>query len=108
MTDLFDNPNSQPERRLICHDIVKTLTEKYQWGLLSAEELGVLVLATAPAAASTAELERLAKHHYTIVLYEACRQTQNPSRCEQGYQELFRFLFRVAYHRWPDLAEDIT
>jgi RNA polymerase sigma factor (sigma-70 family) len=106
--DEFNHPKGQPELHLICHDIVKTLTEKNQWGLLSPEELEAAVLASTPAEASPSELKRLAKHHYTIALYEACRQTQNPSRREQGYQELFRFLFRVAHYRWPNLAEDIT
>jgi len=46
--------------------------------------------------------------HYTTALYEACRQTQDPERRERGYEELYRLLYRVAYNRWPELAEDAT
>jgi len=92
----------------VCLGVVQDLMARYGWRLLSADALVERVLNAASSAASPAELERLAKHHYTLVLYEACRQEEQLDRQEQGYYELFRFLFRVAHNRWPDLAEDVT
>jgi RNA polymerase sigma factor (sigma-70 family) len=103
-----DQSNTPSELRLNCQRITQTLIEKYEWSLLSAEELTALVLSIAQTNMSPVELEQLVKHYYTVAMYGACRQTENLAHRERGYQELFRFLFRVAYHRWPDLAEDVT
>ncbi|MDY7075795.1 MAG: sigma-70 family RNA polymerase sigma factor [Chloroflexota bacterium] len=91
-----------------CQRVVQALMERYDWALLQDDDLVESVLSLAPAAASPADLERLAKNRYTIALYEACRQAEEPARRERGYYELSRFLFRAACNRWPDLAEDVT
>lgn len=93
---------------LVCRRIVRALIEKYVWALLSEDELVELVLSSIQSEISPAKVERLAKHHYTIAMYGACRQAEDLGRREQGYHELFRYLFRVAYNRWPELAEDAT
>lgn len=59
-------------------------------------------------AAPAGELRRAALYHYTLVLYKACRQTEDRELREQAYGELFRYLYRAAHNRWPDLAEDVT
>jgi RNA polymerase sigma factor (sigma-70 family) len=92
--------------RLACQNVVRALMEQYDWALLEEDELVALVLGSTQPEAPPAELERLTKHHYTIALYEACRQTQDAKRRERGYHELHRFLYRAAYNRWPELAED--
>ncbi len=91
-----------------CLGIVQDLMAQYGWRLLPADVLVERVLDSASSVASPTELKRLVKHQYTLVLYEACLQAERPDRREQGYRELFRFLFRVAYNRWPELAEDVT
>jgi RNA polymerase sigma factor (sigma-70 family) len=93
---------------MTCRSIVKTLIEKYEWALLQEEELVELVLGSVQPGVPQTKLEKEAKHHYTIVLHEACRQAEDPDRRERGYYELSRFLFRAAWNRWPDLAEDTT
>jgi RNA polymerase sigma factor (sigma-70 family) len=93
---------------LACRRIVRALIGKYGWALLREDDLVELVLGSAQPGISAAEVERLAKHHYTIALYEACWQGDDPDRRERGYGELFRFLFRAAHNRCPDLAEDVT
>jgi len=97
-----------PIFRKICRRTVRTLVEKYDWALLREDDLVELVLGSVQSTVAPAEIERLVRHQYTIVLYEACRQVEDLDRCERGYQELFRFLFRAAYNRWPELAEDAT
>jgi len=102
------DPSCSTTSRLACRRVVQTLTGNYGWVLLCEDDLVALVLESAPVEASPSELERLTIHQYTIILYEACRQAQNRDRREQGYRELFRFLFRAACNRWPDLAEIVT
>ena len=87
---------------------VRALIERYDWALLSEDDLVALVLSAAQPEASPADLGKQAMHQYTLVLYQACRQTRDPHRRERAYHELFRYLFRAAYNRWPDLAEDVT
>jgi hypothetical protein len=53
-------------------------------------------------------LNDLSKANIAVTLFDACRQTEDQKRCEQAYTELFRYLYRAAYNRWPDLAEDVT
>ena len=91
-----------------CRRVVQELIEKYAWALLQEDELVELVLSSVSPDASQAELNRLTRHHYTIILYEACRQDQDLPRRERAYRELFRYLYRAAYNRWPELAEDAT
>jgi len=93
--------------RLACRRIVRDLIAKYEWTLLEEDELIELVMNSNPEISPT-KVERLAKHYHSITLYEACRQSENLDRREQGYRELHRLLFHIAYNRWPELAEDTT
>ena len=97
-----------PVFRQICRRTVRTLAEKYDWALLREDDLVELVLGSIEPTVSPDEIERLVRHQYTIALYKACKQVEDLDRCERGYQELFRFLFRAANNRWPELAEDAT
>lgn len=94
--------------RLACQRVVHDLIQRYGWGLLSEDELTTRVWAVAQAEAAPAKLEELVKRQYAAVMHAACRQTEDPARREQGYQELFRFLYRAAYNRWRDLAEVVA
>jgi len=100
--------SSDPAFHQICRCLVRDLIERYEWALLSEDDLVDLVLSSARPGTSPDELERVAKHHYTRVLYEACRQSDDPRRRERAYRDLHRYLYRAAYHRWPELAEDAT
>jgi RNA polymerase sigma factor (sigma-70 family) len=93
---------------IACRRAVQGLIEKYGWALLPEDDLVALVLGAAQTEPSPAGLKKQALRQYTMVLYEACRQTKDPHRRERAYHELFRYLFRAAYNRWPDLAEDVT
>jgi RNA polymerase sigma factor (sigma-70 family) len=91
-----------------CRRIAQALIEENGWSLLSEQELAQRVLCAHPhlSPAAQRETRRLVQHQYTIALYEACRQEQNAARRECAYRELYRFLYRAATHRWPELAED--
>ena len=94
--------------RLTCQRIVRALIEKNRWALLSDDELVERVLGSIESGISPTEAKRLAKHHYSIAMYEACRQARDQDRREQGYHELSHYLFRVACRQWPELAEDAS
>jgi len=104
----MSNHTDDTASRLACRRVVRELIERYDWNLLPEDDLVESVLGAAEPGASPAGLEKQAMHHYTAALYEACRQTEDPERRERAYGELFRCLFRAAYNRWPDLAEDAT
>ena len=100
--------------RLQCERTVQALVERYEWSLLPQDSLVELVLKEIALPGLPTEsvdvrcIEKQVKHQYTAILYEACRQKDDLDRREQGYAELFRFLFRVAHNRWPELAQDAT
>ncbi len=92
--------------RLACRHVVRDLIAKYEWTLLKEDDL--VELMNSKTDISPAEMKRQAKHHHSIALYKACQQSEDLDRREQGYHELHRVLFRSAYNRWPELAEDAT
>jgi len=94
------------DSRQICHHVVQRLIQQYGWNLLAEAEFVEVVFNSKQQDGSQTGIEYAAKHHYALALYQACVQAEEPSRCEQGYRELFHYLFRLAYNRWPDLAED--
>jgi hypothetical protein len=77
------------------------------WALVSACDL-VQRLRSQEANPSPAQTKRQAIHQYSIVLYEACRQAKNSERRERAYTELHRYLYRAAYNRRRELADDAT
>jgi RNA polymerase sigma factor (sigma-70 family) len=92
----------------VCCEVARALIEKYYWTLMSEAELGTTLLKASRVAAPPVNLAQLAMEQYNLALYEACRQTSDRARCERAYTELARYLQRVAYSRWPDLAETVA
>ncbi len=88
--------------------IVLNLIAQYDWKLVSPDQLIDLVSASTGEGDSSPNCKRIAINHYTQILYESCQQTKDLARREQGYRELFCYLFRAAYNRWPEMAEDVT
>lgn len=91
-----------------CRQIVQDLMGRYGWALLTEAELVGLAMKAIEPETSPGALVKVVKHCYITVWYQACRQGDDPARCNQGYQELHRYLFRAAYNRWHEDAEDIT
>jgi RNA polymerase sigma factor (sigma-70 family) len=90
---------------IACRPIVRALIAQYDWALPHEDELLAWV---SDAIRGSALPTNLGKVAYSVALYEACRQSEDVSRREGAYQELFRFLYRAAYNRWPALADDAT
>lgn len=104
-------PNQRPEpaaptREQLCAPVVRRLCEAYGWAILSEEALTARVLALAPPDAPPSALEQLARDQYNRALWEACREGADPERREAAYAELQRYLYRAAYNRRPELAEE--
>jgi RNA polymerase sigma factor (sigma-70 family) len=91
-----------------CRQRVRMLREKYGWSLFTEDELTTQVIGTCSPDITIGGLDQFITGHYMVALYEACSQDSDLDRREQGYQELFRYLYRAAYNRWPDLAQDVT
>ena len=90
----------------LCRQIVRTLIQKYEWTLLSEDDLVAAILHSSVGTPAS-QLEKQAKNAYMTVLYETCRQNADLSQREKGYIELSIILNRLAYRRnWPELAED--
>ena len=94
-----------PTLQLACRRAVRTLIERHDWVLPREDDLVQWVLDSIGAGEPPNNLERVV---YSVALYEACRQTADPGRRERAFLELHRSLFRTAYRRWPELAEDAT
>jgi len=92
--------------RATCRAVVSTLAARGAWTCASEDELVDRVLRAAVPGASAATFDRLARHYYSTLLYEACCQHTDPQKREAAFGDLHRFLYRAAYNRWPELAED--
>ena len=102
------SPAANGSVRQTCQRIIEDLIARHNWSLLSLEELVERVFLTIQPTSTPADIEQIAKNCYTASLYDACRQTDNLDVCERAYLELSRYLYRAAYNRWPEHAEDIT
>lgn len=107
MNDLPNHTDIAALRRMY-RAIVRTLIEKHHWTLHTEHDLVETALAASQPPTAPDDAEQLIKGQYNVALFDACRQTEDQKRCEQAYTELFRYLYRAAYNRWPDLAEDVT
>ena len=84
----------------------RTLIARFGWSLLSEDELVDRILAAA--SASPDNLEHLATTEYTIALYQACHAPPHSEPAERAYADLFHFLYRLAFNRWRESAEDVA
>jgi RNA polymerase sigma factor (sigma-70 family) len=91
-----------------CRDAIRMLISKYGWSLLSGDELVELVLETLRREGAPDGLNQAIWRQYALALYEACQQITNLDRRKQAYAELARYLYRAAYNRWPDIAEEVA
>jgi len=92
--------------RAICRAVVSTLAARGAWTCASEDELVDRVWHASGPGASAATFDRLARHHYSALLYQACCQHADLQKREAAFGDLHRFLYRAAYNRWPELAED--
>lgn len=90
-----------------CEEAVDALLKRHGWELL---ERGAYLSRTEACLRSgiASDAVRAAKYVYSEALYHACSGAEGEPRREQGYSELFRWLYDVAYYRYHDVAEDAT
>lgn len=86
-----------------CQRVIHDLLGKYAWKLLKEEEwVGRLYArALAEQVQTVAQLEKLAVNIYALELFDACGSTGE--RCERGFREISKFLFRLASGLYGDL-----
>lgn len=82
------------------------LIARFGWALLPADELADLALAAASPPPDN--LDQFVTTQYTIALYQACRAAPHSEQAERAYTDLFRYLYRVAFNRWHEIAEDVA
>lgn len=104
-----DHPTGDQDSALIdrYRITIRSLTARYGWALLTEDQLLGQLLGELEPGEPPADLERRIKNQYIVALYAACHPEADPQQQTQGYTDLARFLARPAYHRWPDLAEDV-
>jgi RNA polymerase sigma factor (sigma-70 family) len=107
MSEDVDRVNDSTFHRT-CQQIVQMLSAKYRWTLLSENELIRWLFEAAQPEALPTALERMVKQYYTLALYSACKQAEDRDRHERAYRDLCQYLYRVAYSRWPEIAEDVV
>jgi DNA-directed RNA polymerase specialized sigma24 family protein len=90
-----------------CQEAVDQLLTCYGWRLLERDAFTARTWAHVRTQVLR-DAARAAKFVYSEALYAACSGMEGTMRREQGYAELHRWLYDVAYHRYGDLAEDVT
>ncbi len=85
---------------------VARLAERFGWQLLASQALAEHTLA-ALTREQPADLDRFIIALYTELLYHGCLQSGDDLR-EQAYADLRRYLYRAAFNRWGDRADDIA
>jgi hypothetical protein len=83
--------------------VVASLMTRHGWGAVSEDALVASVMNTIWTKGEPKNLEYLVRQQYATALYEAVRSSDQDLR-NRGYDDLFRYLYRAIYRRWPDIA----
>ncbi|MEZ4866489.1 MAG: sigma-70 family RNA polymerase sigma factor [Caldilineaceae bacterium] len=87
---------------------VRGLIQRYDWTLLTEDELCREAQQVIAPEQRAAEVEKLVTGCYAKALYTACCQIDDSARREAAYIELRRFLYVNAQKRDPIEAEDLA
>ena len=90
-----------------CHAAARRLLARHGWQLLDAATLAQRALDEL-LAGSAGDPQRAATHIYCQALYAACSGAEEAERQNQGYAELFRYLYHSARRRYPQEAAEIA
>lgn len=90
-----------------CQEAVERLLARHQWRLLGRDEFVARADEHLRAGIAT-DAHRAATFAYSQALYMACSGVEGVPRQNQGYSELFRYLYDVAARRYPDVCDDAT
>lgn len=108
MTSEF--PGRDQEWMQTCRRVTRNLMARFQWALVDEETLLAAVVAQLPGDTdlAPAAIKQQIIHIYATMLYESCRQGSDQARRERAYNDLSRFLYRFAYKRLPERAEELV
>ncbi len=90
-----------------CRSAAEGLLARHGWQLLDAAMLAQRTLDDL-LSGSAVDPQRAAMHSYCQALYAACSGAEGADRQNQGYAELFRYLYDSARHRYPQDAAEIA
>lgn len=103
------NDNGTPSKHSpadVCR-VVAQLQAHHGWTLIRRDEL-VQRTKTRLQSGLARDATQAAIWIYSEVLYATCSGTEDGARRAQGYRELHRWLYDVAYVRYRDVAADAT
>lgn len=97
-----------PDQRLaLCQQAARVVIDRHNWRLLDPSSLALaasaLMESAMASAGAMAQAERACQQVYAQTLYLAA---QDPARQTAAYSELHAYLYRIAQHQRPELAED--
>jgi RNA polymerase sigma factor (sigma-70 family) len=101
----LESAHSAMER--MCAQAVDGLLARHRWQLLDRTELGRRALDLLRNGAA-GDAQRAATHVYSLALYSACSGAEGFERQNRAYAELSRYLYDIAYQRYPDTYEEAT
>lgn len=90
-----------------CQAAVDRLLARHSWRLLAPDEF-VRRTHAHLGAGHAADPHRAAVYAYSHALHAACSGGEGVARQDQGYTELFRYLYDSAVRRYPDICDDTT
>ena len=97
----------EPDVEEQCRMAVDRLLGRYEWRLvLRAHFIQQTYQYVLQGVA--ADAQRAAMYTYCEVLYRACSGGEGADRQEQGYRELFCFLYDVAQQRYAEISDEAT
>ncbi|MBI3942383.1 MAG: hypothetical protein HY326_05165, partial [Chloroflexi bacterium] len=91
--------------QVLFRQAAQAMLSQHGWGLLNEAHLASRASEMIPAGTTLTKglAERACQQVYATALYSACL---DPSRQELAYRELHTYLYRIARHQRPHLAED--
>lgn len=102
---MFKTEDNQNEVLQACQEAVDLLSAGRSWHLLEPTAWADRAYAQVLEAPATEPL-RAAVHVYSHALYVACSGQEGQQRREQGYEELFGYMFAHARRRYPLVYDD--
>jgi RNA polymerase sigma factor (sigma-70 family) len=99
--------SAQAAMERICAQAVDGLLIRHRWQLLDRPEFVRRAMDHLRGGVA-ADPQRAAIHAYSLALYAACSGTEGPERQNSAYAELFRYLYDIAFQRYPDAYEEVA
>jgi RNA polymerase sigma factor (sigma-70 family) len=90
-----------------CVEAVDGLLARHQWQLLDRAEFARRAL-DHWSGGGASDAQRAATHIYSLALHTACSGGEGAERQNRAYTELFRYLYDIAFQRYPGAHEEVA